>query len=243
MATPDSTWQVLPHDPLAPLAENLWHVEGDLPNMQLRRRMVIARLANGDLVIHNAIALDAAGMAALEALGRPAWLVVPNGWHRLDAARFKARYPALQVICPRQSRKRVAEVVPVACTYDTFAQPEVAAPTVWFEHFGGKKQMEGAMFVRSADGVTVVMGDSLFNLPHRPGFFWFVYGRLLRSTGGPRVTLIGRMVLLGGGGKVAYRDWLQRTAATPGLVRAVPGHGDLITGDVAAVFREVAASL
>ncbi len=243
MAAPDTTWHVLPHDPLVQLADNLWEVAGDLPNMALRRRMVIARLGNGDLVLHNAIALDDAGMAQLEGLGRPAWLVVPNGWHRLDAPRFKARYPQLQVVCPRDSRARVAEVVPVTATYDAFPQPEPDAPTVWFESFGDARQLEGAMCVRSADGVTVVLGDSLFNLPHQKGFYWFVYGRLLGATGGPKVTLIGRLALLRGAAKPAYRAWLERTAARSDLVRAIPGHGEVITGDVAGALRSVAASL
>ena len=85
-------WKVDDHSPLHPLAENLWVVDGSIPNMQIRRWMVVARLQNRDLVIWNAIAMDEAGMAALEALGRPAHLVVPNGWHRMqDASRIDTR--------------------------------------------------------------------------------------------------------------------------------------------------------
>lgn len=243
MAQPDTTWKVLHNDPMQQHADNLWSVEGDLPNMQLRRRMVIVRLRNGDLVIHNAIALDDDGMAKLEALGRPAWLIVPNGWHRIDAPRFKARYPAIQVICPKDSRERVSAVVPVDHTYDTFPQPEADSPTIWFEYFGAKKAMEGAMFARSADGVTVVLGDSLFNLKHMSGLFGLIYGRLMGNAGGPKVTLIGRMFLLAGGGKSAFRAWMERTADIPGLVRVIPGHGDIIAPDAAGALKAVAATL
>lgn len=243
MPPPDTTWKVLQHDAIEQLADNLWSVQGDLPNMQLRRRMIIARLPSGDLVIHSAIALDDAGMAQLEALGRPRWLVVPNGWHRIDAPRYRARYPDLQVICPRDSQKRVAEVVQVDFTYDTFPQPDAGQPTVWFEHFGGLKAMEGAMLVRSADGITVVLGDSLFNLKHMPGLFGFIYGRLLGNAGGPKVTLIGRLFLMAGDGKATYRAWLEKTAALSRLVRVIPGHGEVIEGDVAATLRAVAATL
>ncbi len=242
MAKPDTTWKVLPHDPPTQLADNLWRVEGDVPGMQLRRQMIVARLANGDLALHSAIALDDAGMAWLERLGRPAWLVVPNGWHRIDAPRFKARYPDLRVICPADGRKMVERMVAVDGTYDDFA-PAPDDDSVRFEHFGAKKRMEGAMWVRSADGITVVLCDSLFNLPHQRGFFWFVYGRLLGSTGGPRVTLIGRMMMMLGGGGKQYRAWLERAAQTEGLVRLVPGHGDVVTDDVAGVLRGVAATL
>lgn len=238
-ALPDTTWKVLPHRPLTQLADNLWHAEGDLPGMALKRRMVVVRLESGDLVLHNGIALDEEGMRLLESLGRPAWLVVPNGWHRLDAARFKARYPELKVVCPRDSKSRVEQMVPVDATYDTFTPTR----TVWFEHFGGKKAMEGAMLVRSADGVTAVLGDSLFNVPHQHGFFGWFYGRVLGNFGGPKVTLIGRLFLLAGDGRAAYKAWLERTAGRGDLVRVVPGHGDVIDKRAAEVLRQVAGTL
>lgn len=243
MTAPDTNWKVLAHDPLRQLAENLWHVEGDLPGMPLRRHMIVARLGNGDLVIHNAIAMDDAGMAALEALGRPAWLVVPNGWHRIDAARFKARYPDLKVVCPAGARVKVEQVVAVDATYDTLPQADPGDDTVRFEHFGGGAQPEGAMWVRSADGATVVLTDAFFNLPHGKGFFWFVYGRLFGNTGGPRVTTIARTMFIKGETRKAYKAWLERAAARSDLVRVVPGHGAILVDHPAAALAKVAATL
>ena len=115
-------WQVLPHGDLVPLAENLWRVEGELPKMELRRCMTVARTSGGELALHSAIAMDEAHMAELEALGTPTFLIVPNGWHCLDAARYKARYPDLKVICPKQARKLVErKVQSVSGTYEDFA--------------------------------------------------------------------------------------------------------------------------
>ena len=37
----DTEWNVLPHGPLTQLADNLWWVEGDLPNMSLERCMTV----------------------------------------------------------------------------------------------------------------------------------------------------------------------------------------------------------
>lgn len=239
----DTDWIVHPHGPLEPLADNLWRVEGELPHMQLKRVMTVARLSSGKLVLHSAIAMDEPGMKALEALGEPAWMVVPNGWHRIDAARFKARYPGLKVVCPADSRKRVEQVVAVDGTYDDFPQPDPDDNSVRFEHFGSRKRVEGAMLVRSDDGVTAVMCDSLFNLPHQKGFVWWVYGRLLGSTGGPKVTLIGRLFLLAGGGKASYKAWLERLAANEDLVRIVPGHGHVVTEDARGVAAQVASTL
>src|SRR5205085_669793 len=107
------TWTVLPHGRIEKLAENLWRVEGGVPKLPLRRVLVVARLGDGRLLFHNAVALEEAAMREIEAWGTPAFLVVPNGWHRLDANVYKQRYPELRVLCPRGARLRVSRAVPV----------------------------------------------------------------------------------------------------------------------------------
>ena len=97
----DTDWLVLPHAPIQELAENLWRVEGDLPRFSMKRVMTVARLHTGELLIHSAIALDEASMKRLEAWGTPSILLIPHVRHRLDAPRFKHRYPALRVFAPK----------------------------------------------------------------------------------------------------------------------------------------------
>ena len=65
------TWTVLPHQPIEKLTDNLWRVNGRLPKGETQRQMVLARMGDGRVVVHNAIALDAAEMAELEAWGTP----------------------------------------------------------------------------------------------------------------------------------------------------------------------------
>ena len=259
MSAAARSWVVSPHGALEELAPDLWRVEGDVPRTQLKRAMVVVRLPSGELLLHSAIALDDDGMRQLEALGSPRWLVVPNGWHRMDAARYKARYPDLQVLCPRGSRKRVERVVQVAQSYDELPALDPVAgdgdgraagfsllaedETVRFQYFDGSGGAEGAMLVRSGDGCTVVFGDFLFNLPHQPGLFWWFYGRLLGSTGGPRVTGLGRLMLGMTRMRGPYKRWLEWTAATEAPVRLVPGHGAVIREDAVGVLRMLAASL
>jgi hypothetical protein len=93
---PGDDWHVLPHGPLERLAENLWWVQGSLRGMSLKRVMTVARRTDGELVIHSAIAMTEDAMRELEALGEPAFLVVPNRGHRLDAPAYKRRYPSLR---------------------------------------------------------------------------------------------------------------------------------------------------
>src|SRR5688500_1555471 len=104
-------WPVLPHRPIQTLSDVLWCVEGDLAKMGLNRWMTVVRLSDGRLVIHNAVALEADAMAEIEAFGAPAFILVPNAFHRIDCARFKRRYPGAKVLCPRGARAKVERVV------------------------------------------------------------------------------------------------------------------------------------
>ena len=71
-------WSVLPHRPIEKLQPNLWTVEADLPQGPIKRRMGIARLADGRLVFLNAIALDEPSMVQIEAWGEPAFAIAGN---------------------------------------------------------------------------------------------------------------------------------------------------------------------
>ena len=119
-------WRVLPHEPLQKLEENLWFVIGNLEGgAPLKRTMAVAKRRDGKLVIHNAVALEDELMKELESHGELAYLLVPNGFHRLDAPRFKARYPSIKVLCPEGARAKVAKVIAVDGTYADFpADPD-----------------------------------------------------------------------------------------------------------------------
>lgn len=229
-------WKVLPHGPIVRLAENLWWVDGAVPGMSLRRTMTIARADDGRLFIHNGIALDEGSMREIEAWGAPALLVVPNGIHRLDAAAYKRRYPQLRVIAPRGSRKAVAEVVPVDLTYADFPDEE----TVRFETLDGVAAAEGAMIVRSADGVTVVLNDAVFNMDRKRDVLGFLFTTILGSAPGPRVSRLAKLMLVKD--KKALRQHLERLAAIPDLTRLVVAHEKVARGDEAAAALRKAAT-
>lgn len=235
MAKAFDHWNPMEHGELEKLAENLWTIEGALPSMPLKRRMTLAKRADGGVVVHSAMALEDALMDAIGAWGTVDTLVVPNGWHRLDAPMFKQRYPKAQVVCPRGSRKKVEEVVAVDADYESCR----ADDSVSFEHLDGVKEAEGVMRVRSKDGVTLVFNDVLFNAPHLPGGQGFVL-KLMGSTGGPKVTRIGKLFVVKD--KRALRAHLERLA-TDDVVRLIPGHGNVVESDGAAVLRAVAQAL
>lgn len=238
MATSASyaTWTVLPHGPLERLEPNLWRVEGTLPNMPLKRVMTAARLASGDLVVNNPIALDARAMVEFDAIGRVAFIVVPNGWHRLDLHAFRARYPTAQVLAPSGSRKKVAAVEPSVA--DLTALP--ADANVSLSVMEGTGGMEAVMTVKSHDGISIVFADAVFNMPHLPGFHGFVLRHVTGSSGGPRVSRVARLFMIKD--KAAFAAHLERLA-TADLRRVIVAHHQTIADDPAGVLRQVAASL
>jgi hypothetical protein len=233
MAASAIEWPVRSHQKLEQLADNLWRVVAPVPGMLIRRQMVIAADVSGRLLIHSCVALNAAEQARLEALGEPTWLVVPNGFHRLDAAAYKRRYPGLIVIAPEGSRGRVAEVVAVEQTYREFCSEE----GLGLEQAPWPNAKEGIVRVRSGDGVTLVFNDLLFNPPKR-GIAGLVY-RAFRQ--GPQVPWVARRLLVDD--VQALREWLCTLAATPDLRRAIPAHGEPILEDAGEVLRSVARRL
>ena len=78
MAKAHDTWKVLPHRPIEVVADNLWRVEGKLETMPLKRVMTIARREDGQLVVHNAMALDPESMARIDASCSIGWWVGPS---------------------------------------------------------------------------------------------------------------------------------------------------------------------
>jgi hypothetical protein len=236
MVAASTGWKVLPHGPLERVADNLWRVQGELPRLPVGRVMTLARRADGRVVVHNAIAVEEPLMGEIEALGRPAFLVVPNRWHRMDAPVFARRYPSAAVLCPAAARTMVAKVVRVDGDYRDFPLD----PDVILTHLDGTGEREGILQVRSQSGVTLVFNDAIFNLPHLPGR----HGRVLRwigSTGGPRVTRLARLFLVRD--RRGLRAELERLAALPDLCRIIVSHGAMVADAPAETLRRIAADL
>lgn len=237
MAKWNTEWKVGPHGPIEKLSERVWRVEADVPGVPMKRVMTIAKRASGGLVIHNGIALGDKEMAQIEALGPIEAIVVPNGYHRLDAKIFHDRYPSAQVLCPDGATKAVSQAVPVSSGFAQLA-PDGAVELATLD---GTKDREGVMIVRDGDGTTVVFNDAVFNMPHRPGFTGFVLKSITGSTGGPRVSRVMKWFVVAD--KKAFRSHLERLADIPDLRRIVVSHHEVIDKDPAATLRAVAAKV
>lgn len=232
MAAP-RPWTVDPHDPIDRHEDNLWSVVGDIPGMALRRRMTLARLRDGRVVVHNAVCLDERSMQAITGWGEVAVIVVPNAFHRLDAHAWRERFPKARVLCPAGATAKVRGMVEVDGDYGAFHGDD----TVRLDTLDGVAQAEGVLSVTSGDRSSLVFNDVLFNQPDLPGFQGWVM-KTFGSTGGPKVTRVARWFLVKE--RPAFQAELLRLADTAGLARVIPGHGDVIEAQAAATLRGVA---
>jgi hypothetical protein len=229
MAVGHTTWTVLPHDPIERLAPNLWRVEGEMSKTN-RRVMVLARLQDGRIVMHNAIALDESSMAEIDAWGEIAAILIPNAFHRQDAAIMRARYPKAQVYAPRGALKAASKATACSGTYAEVPSDS----TVQARELEGIGTREGVVLVHSDDGTSLVFCDTVLNLPKMTGPIGF----MLSPTGMLSVPRITRWFFAKD--KPALRKDLLSLAATKNLVRVIPGHGKVASADPATQLREAA---
>ena len=238
MTRPNENWNVLPHGKLTPMDDGMLTVEGriKMPLMDLPRRMTVVRLHDSRLVVWSAIALDDAAMATFEAFGRPAFLVVPNDHHRLDAKAWKNRYPELKVIAPEGAREKIADVVAVDTTSPDFGDPGVTFVTV-----PGTRAHEAALVVRRERGTTLVLNDLVGNIHAASG----IDGWLLRLAGfagdDAQIPRVVKMALVKDAADL--RAQLLEWAELPGLRRIIVSHGDPIEREPQRTLRDLAASL
>lgn len=238
MTKPYQHWNVLPHGELAEIDAGILTVVGRLrmPLMTLPRRMTVVRLADSRLVVWSAIALDEKGMATFEAYGRPAFLIVPNDKHRLDARVWKDRYPQMQVVAPEGSRAKVANVVPV----DT-AAPDFGDPNVQFVTVPGTGEHESALVVRTPTGTTLVLNDLVGNIRDASGVGGWLLGVAGFAGGAARVPRVVKMALVKDA--KALRAQLLRWAEMDSLTRILVSHGEPIEDNPRQTLRDLAGSL
>jgi hypothetical protein len=194
--------------------------------------MTVVRLHTGELVIFSAIALDEAGMAELEAFGRPAFLVVPSERHRLDAPAYAQRYTGITVVAPSGGAEKIAEVVPVGTTTPDFGDPSVRFVEV---------AADSALEVDGEDGMSLVVNDLIGDIHDEKG----LGGWLLRVMGfaGDDPQVPGPVKLTLGKRKSEVAQQFRRWARREDLRRILVSHGDTIEVNAAGVLRTLASSL
>lgn len=239
MSRLNEEWKVQKHGPLERLGDGLHTVAGEIvmPLGHFPRRMTVLELPGRRLAVWSAIALREQEMAQLEAMGSVDFLIVPGASHRLDLKAWKLRYPAAKVLCAPGAREAVAQAVPVDATTDVLGDPSVA-----FFVVPGMGEMEAALWVRRADGTTLVVNDIIANVHHPDGLGAKVMARLMGfGVDEPRMPWVGEKMFVKDHAAIAsaLRAW----AGEPTLVRIVVSHGDVITDQPRAVLERIAAEI
>ena len=231
-------WTVLPHDPPCLVTDDILTVVGDIdmPLMTLPRRMIVVRLRDGGLVVFNAIALAEAEMERLEEFGTPAFLVVPNDHHRLDAKSWKARYPSIAVVAPPGSRAAVEAAVPVDLTAGDFGDPSVRMVVV-----PGTGEREAALEVRRPGGLSLVINDVIGNIRDARGFGGWLLKRMGFAGDEPHVPGPVRLNMVAD--KQALAEQFRAWADDPALRRILVAHGAPIDDDPQGALRKLADAL
>lgn len=117
--------------------------------------MTVIRLKSGGLFIHNAIAMDEAGYAALDKLGQVEVIVAPNAFHGSDAPVYKNRYPKAQLFMPKGALFQCEEIESLFVS--------------------GMRLVDETVFFHRPSR-TLIVTDLVFNMQNEPkGMARFVY--------------------------------------------------------------------
>src|SRR5438552_2081469 len=240
MTQPHPSWKVRPHGELSEIDDGMLSVVGPIrmPIGSFPRRMTVIRLSDSRLVVWSAIALRETEMSKLEAFGRPAFLIVPNDHHRLDAKAWKDRYPELQVVAPIGSRAKVEKVVRVDTTAPDFGGGDA---NVQFLTVAGTRDREAALVVRTRNGATLVLNDLVGNIRDASGIGGWLLGLAGFAGRSAQIPKVVKWNLVKDAN--ALRAQLLKWADMQALKRILVSHGEPIDANPQQTLRSLAGSL
>jgi hypothetical protein len=195
-------------------------------------RMAVIRLSDGSLLIWSPVALSDALRASVDVLGSIRYLVSPNALHHTFLGAWKSAYPAARLYAPPRLRRKRKDLAFDADLGDV-PEPGWAADIDQVVMHGSFMLTEVVFFHRGSH--TVLFADLIQNFPRD----WFKGWRgFLARRGGivapnPGTPSDWRRSFLN---RSAARKSLDQILAWP-IERVLVAHGDLPTGDGAALVR------
>jgi hypothetical protein len=223
------TPKIHPYRPLRSLAANLWQVQGTLAS-GLPRNMTVYRLPDGRLLLYSVVAMHDEGMATLEALGRPAIMVMPHDRHGMDAPFYKRRYPDLRVLAPEPRHARTVAVDGDLAQLGELGITAYPLPGTSYHEVVLELPVEG--------GFALCTTELLGNVSGLHGLMGVLLHLLGPAGGGFGVARIVRWREVRDRPRV--RAWMRAIAERPDLRMLLVGHGNPITQEPGASLRRAA---
>jgi hypothetical protein len=209
--------------PLRPLAPDLWVAERPQRffGLEVGTRMTVIRLADGSLLLHSPVALDAGLRRELDALGPVRFAVAPNRVHHLYAGRVAEAYPQARLwIGPGLEKKRPDLVFAGLLGDEAPAEWRGQLDQVFFR--GRPYENEVVFFHRASR--TLILCDLAFNFGPRAAAPTRLLMRLLRSYGSFGPSKLDPLLIRD---RRAARESLERILAFD-FDRVVIAHGDVL---------------
>jgi hypothetical protein len=204
---------------LTPLAENLWLLPYPLKmlGVDLRRNVTVIRLASGKLVIHSTGPFSEGDVAAIRALGEPAWILDGILRHDTFAEEGRAAFPEAVYLAP----PGFSEVVGFPTS------PIVPPPAEWGAELLAI-ELEGAPAAREvavlhAPSRTLILTELVFNFGDGQPLWDEILLRV--AVGGEHHPGVPRPVRAGVKDDAAFRAALDAILAWD-FDRIIVGHGD-----------------
>lgn len=145
---------------MKPIAENLWTLHYKLPLLgeYLGRNVTVIRLSSGDLVIHSTAPFTPEDVAAIQAVGRPAYLVEAYSQHDTFAKEGRAAFPDIPYLVPEGFAE--AAGVPAETLH---LAPEAWAGQLESLELAGKTSAREFVFFHRPSR-TLIVADLVFNV-------------------------------------------------------------------------------
>lgn len=222
---------------LQPLANNIWLAEGETVRfygMPYSTRMVVVRLANGELWLHSPIGWSPALAEELAQLGPVAYLLAPNALHHLYLAQWQQQWPEAALYATSGVQKKRPELHYQGCLSEPQHWPwqaEIAQQAI-----KSSKVMEEVVFFHRPSA-TLIVTDLIENFA--PEHF--------RCWQRPIARLCG--ILTPGSTPLDWRLSFSKSQAAEEFAqlhawqpqRIIPAHGEWIDQDAPAFLRRALA--
>jgi len=218
---------------LRALAQDIWVVERPqrFYGLEVGTRMTVIRLADGSLLLHSPVALDADLRRELDAIGRVRFAVAPNRVHHLYAGEVAEAYPGARLwVGPGLERKRPDLVFEGVLGDEAPAEWKGQVDQVFFR---GRPYENEVVFCHRASR-TLILCDLAFNFGPRAAAPTRLLMRLLRSYGRFGPSKLDPLLIRD---RRAARESLERILGWD-FDRVVVAHGDVLASGGREALRE-----